>query len=129
MFSCKGVTSQASRRLTAHSTRPLDSNSFIVVFTDVVSKLIEDASLRRRIGANARRYVREAHAIEKSAKGYLNFIREIVAQRVRRRFVRRVSSEIALLGIKPTNENFLRGVSTEIARLTPTELFDAKDNL
>jgi len=90
-------------------------------------KLMEDSGLRQRIGANARRYVREEHAIEKSAKEYLDFIRETVAQRERRRFVRRVSSEIALCGINPTNENFLRGVATEIAWLTPTDLFEAKD--
>jgi len=90
-------------------------------------KLMEDSSLRQRIGENARRYVQEAHAIEKSAQGYLNFIRETVAQRVRRRFVRRVSAELALLDIKPTNEKWLRGVATAIARLTPTELFVAKD--
>jgi len=91
-------------------------------------KLMEDASLRQRIGENARRYVRESHAIEKSANEYLEFIGEIVAQRERRSFVRRVSSEIALLGIKPADEIFLRGVATEIALLTPAQLFEAKDN-
>ena len=92
-------------------------------------KLMEDATLRRRIGANARRYVRQAHAIEKSAKEYLNFIREIIAGRERRRFVRRVTSEIALLDIKPTDETFLRVVATGIAALTPSELFDANETM
>lgn len=92
-------------------------------------RLIEDASLRARIGANARRYIRTAHAIAQSAEAYINFIRETVVQRERRRFIRRVSAEVALLGIRTVDESFLRSVASEIARLAPSEVFDSKDAL
>jgi glycosyltransferase involved in cell wall biosynthesis len=44
-------------------------------------KLIEDPTLRRRIGANARAYVLAEHRIENSAAAYLNFIRHVIDRR------------------------------------------------
>lgn len=92
-------------------------------------KLLDDAALRQRIGANAQRYVRQDHAIEKSAQSYLDFIRNIIDGRERRRFIRRVSAELAHLKGSQTNEIFLRGVASEIARLTPAKIFKTKDIL
>ena len=44
-------------------------------------KLIDDPTLRKRIGANARAYVLAEHRIENSAAAYLNFIREVIDRR------------------------------------------------
>lgn len=86
-------------------------------------RLMEDASLRRQLGVNARRFVTREFAIEKTAQGYLTFIADVVAARTRRRFIRRVATEMSLMGIQPTDDALLRGVSGEIARLIPTTLF------
>lgn len=40
--------------------------------------LIEDPSLGQRIGEQARRYIRTYHAIERSAQGYLDFLRAVL---------------------------------------------------
>lgn len=40
--------------------------------------LIEDPALGRRIGEQARRYIRSYHAIERSAQGYLDFLRAVL---------------------------------------------------
>jgi glycosyltransferase involved in cell wall biosynthesis len=92
-------------------------------------RLMEDATLRQRIGANAQHYMRQEHAIEKSAKSYLDFIRTVIAQRARRRFIRRVSTELAHLQTIQSNEIFLRGVASEIAGLTPAKIFAIKEIL
>jgi hypothetical protein len=84
--------------------------------------------LRERIGTNAQRYMHREHAIEKSAQGYLDFIRDVIDQRERRRFIRRVSTELAHLNATQSDEVFLRGVATEIARLTPAKIFKSKVN-
>jgi hypothetical protein len=87
-------------------------------------KLMEDASLRKQLGINAKRFVTREFAIEKTAQGYLTFIGDVVAERTRRRFIRRVATEMSLMGIQPTDDGLLRGVSGEIARLMPTTLFE-----
>lgn len=87
-------------------------------------KLMEDASLRGQLGVNAKRYVTREFAIEKSAQDYLTFISDVVAGRTRRRFIRKVAAEMSLMGILPTDDGLLRGVSGEIARLMPTTLFE-----
>ena len=86
-----------------------------------LSRLIDDAALRQRIGENARRHVLDEHSIEKSAAAYAAFIHETVARRARRRLIRRVSSEFSTLGVKTTDERLLRGVAAEITRLVPEE--------
>ncbi len=68
-------------------------------------------------------------AIEQCATAYLDFIREVIEQRARRRFVRRVATELAHLDPLQTNDLFLRGVATEIAQLTPAKIFATKDIL
>lgn len=93
-----------------------------------LSRLIDDAALRRRIGENARRHVLAEHSIEKSAAAYAAFIRETVARRARRRLLRRVSSEFSTLGVKAADERLLRGVAAEITRLAPVELTSDEPN-
>ena len=89
-----------------------------------LKRLIEDAPLRARLGANARRHVLAEHSIEQSAAGYADFIREVVAGRARRAFVAGVSSELAALGLKPERDDApLRRVAAEVAALAPARAF------
>ncbi|HEX8475201.1 MAG TPA: methyltransferase domain-containing protein [Pyrinomonadaceae bacterium] len=89
-----------------------------------LKRLIEDAPLRRALGANARRHVLAEHTIEQSAAGYLAFIREVADGRVRRRFVGGVSTEAALLGIDARQDDaLLRTVAVEVATLAPAHAF------
>jgi glycosyltransferase involved in cell wall biosynthesis len=91
-----------------------------------LARLIADEGLRRRLGANARRYALAEHAIERSAAGYLAFLRRVVARRARRRFVGGVTDELAACGVREEDETLLRGVATEVARLAPARIFEEK---
>jgi glycosyltransferase involved in cell wall biosynthesis len=91
-----------------------------------LARLIEDAPLRRRIGANARRHALAEFDAEKTAASYLSFISDIVAQRERRHFVRHVSDALARCGFHESDARLLRGVATELARVAPARLFDEK---
>jgi glycosyltransferase involved in cell wall biosynthesis/SAM-dependent methyltransferase len=90
-----------------------------------LKRLIEDAPLRRRIGANARRHALAAHDIEQSAQGYLDFISKVIRGRTRRNFVNDVSTELSLLGIDTdADDSLLRGVVREVAALAPAHVFN-----
>jgi glycosyltransferase involved in cell wall biosynthesis/SAM-dependent methyltransferase len=82
-------------------------------------RLIEDPSLRERIGRNARRHILTEHNIEKGAASYLAFIREVIALRPRKQFLRNVADEMSLLGVLANDEALLRGVAREVAVLVP----------
>ena len=82
-------------------------------------RLIEDSSLRERIGQNARRHILSEHNIEKSAAKYLAFIREVIALRPRKQFLRNVADEMSLLGVRANDEALLRGVARDVAVLVP----------
>lgn len=43
--------------------------------------LVRDPALGQRIGGQARRYIQTYHALERSAQGYLNFIRSILKEK------------------------------------------------
>ncbi|HEX8118475.1 MAG TPA: methyltransferase domain-containing protein, partial [Pyrinomonadaceae bacterium] len=89
-----------------------------------LARLIEDASLRARLGANARSHVTAEHDIRRSAEGYLDFIREVVAARPRRRLLAGLSTELAVLGVEPhADDALVRGVAAEFAALAPESLF------
>ena len=81
-------------------------------------RLIEDSSLRGRIGRNARQYILAEHNIEKGAASYLAFIREVIALRPRKQFLNSIADEISLLDVR-ANDELLRGVAREVALLTP----------
>jgi glycosyltransferase involved in cell wall biosynthesis len=91
-----------------------------------LARLVADEPLRRRIGENARRYALAEHAIERSAAGYLEFIRRVVGGRARRRFVGGVAAELAACGLREDDDEILRGVATEVARLAPALVSDAE---
>jgi SAM-dependent methyltransferase/glycosyltransferase involved in cell wall biosynthesis len=84
-----------------------------------LKRLIEDAPLRARVGANARRYALSSHAIERSADAYISFIEEVMRGRPRRRFVGGVSLELAQLGINESDEEFMRSLAKTVAELLP----------
>lgn len=87
-----------------------------------LERLIEDQSLRTRIGENARRYALAEHSLEHRAADYLAFIREVVGRRPRRKIITGVSRDLSLLTIKHSDESFLRGVAEEVASLIPTDV-------
>lgn len=89
-----------------------------------LERLIEDATLRSTIGANARRHVLAEHDIRRSAEGYLALVEEVLAARPRRRFVSRVSEELSALGVAPERDaDFMHAVAAEVATLAPARIF------
>jgi glycosyltransferase involved in cell wall biosynthesis/SAM-dependent methyltransferase len=86
-------------------------------------RLIEDPSLRKRIGQNARRHILWEHDIQQSAARYLAFIREVIALRPRKQFLRGVADEMYLLGVRTNDEALLRRVAREVAVLAPAAEF------
>jgi glycosyltransferase involved in cell wall biosynthesis/2-polyprenyl-3-methyl-5-hydroxy-6-metoxy-1,4-benzoquinol methylase len=88
-----------------------------------LSKLIEDPELRGRLGRNARAYVLTEHNIETSAAKYAAFVREVIARRPRTNFLRNVSDEMSVLGVRSHDEALLRGVASELATLAPVAEF------
>src|SRR6266545_6624429 len=82
-------------------------------------RLIEDASLREQIGRNARQYILARHDMQQGAASYLSFIREVIALRPRKQFLRNIADEMFLLGVRTNDEKLLREVATEVAVLVP----------
>jgi SAM-dependent methyltransferase/glycosyltransferase involved in cell wall biosynthesis len=86
-----------------------------------LERLIEDQSLRIRIGENARRYALDEHSLAQRAADYLTFIGKVIDRRPRRRVIADLSRDLSLLTIKPSDEFFLRGVAADVARLIPSD--------
>ncbi|MEP6818970.1 MAG: methyltransferase domain-containing protein [bacterium] len=84
-------------------------------------RLIEDAGLRQRIGANARRYIAENHDINIGAINYLAFIRQVIARRPRKQLLNSVADEISSLGLRANNDPLLTRIAEDVAVLAPTE--------
>src|ERR1041385_5367000 len=60
----------------------IDHNAYTDALLEAyLRKLLEDPSLRARIGTNARAYVLREHRIENSAAAYLRFIGEVIGKR------------------------------------------------
>ncbi len=100
---------------------PLDSRSDKLLLA-YLERLIEDHALRTRIGENARRYALDEHNLEGRAADYLVFIREVIGRRPRRKIIADVCQELSLLGIKSSDDLFLRGVAEDVASLLPVEV-------
>jgi 2-polyprenyl-3-methyl-5-hydroxy-6-metoxy-1,4-benzoquinol methylase/glycosyltransferase involved in cell wall biosynthesis len=95
-----------------------------------LERLIVDAPLRERIGANARRHMLAEHDIRRSAEGYLALIEEVMAARPRRRFVGGLSEELSALGVRPERDaDFMRAVAYEVATLAPARIFAARGDV
>ncbi|OLD26691.1 MAG: hypothetical protein AUJ04_05535 [Acidobacteria bacterium 13_1_40CM_3_55_6] len=102
---------------------PLDSYSDKLLLA-YLERLIEDEPLRIRIGENARRHARAEHAAEHDAAKYLAFIREVINSRPRRKLIEGTSFELSQLGVKSSDEIFLRSVSEVIADIIPEQVSD-----
>ena len=95
---------------------PLDSTTEALLVA-YLERLIEDRHLRQRIGENARRYVTAKHAIEIVAESYLDFIRETVERRPRKELIASLSNDLAQLGVKSSDNAFLRSVAQDFSEL------------
>ena len=100
---------------------PLDPRSDKLLAA-YLERLIEDQSLRTRIGENARRHALDEHSLERRAADYLAFIREVIDQRPRRKIIAGVSREISLLSVKASDDFFLRSVAEDLTSLIPAEV-------
>ena len=100
---------------------PLDRDTD-ALFVAYLKRLIEDQPLRRRIGENARAHAVAEHDVKARAADYVSFLREVIDRRPRRRLLAEVSQEIAGLGVKASDEQFLRSVATEIASVLPVKI-------
>jgi len=82
-----------------------------------LSRLMEDRSLRQRVGENARRYILENHDIQMGAASYLAFVARVIANRPRRKLINDVADELSLLGIRAHDDAVLRAVAAEVTVL------------
>ena len=96
---------------------PID-NTTDDLLTAYLQRLIEDQSLRAKIGANAERYVRSTYAVERSANAYLSFIQEVIDRRLQRQLVATVSDDLTTLCATNTDQTFLESVAREVSLLT-----------
>jgi 2-polyprenyl-3-methyl-5-hydroxy-6-metoxy-1,4-benzoquinol methylase/glycosyltransferase involved in cell wall biosynthesis len=104
----------------------VDHDHYIdVMLQAYLRKLIEDTQFRLRIGANARRHVLSEHDGEQSAARYVEFIREVIANRSRKQLINNVSDEMSLLGMRVNDDSLLRGIASEVALLAPAQAFAA----
>ena len=86
-------------------------------------KLIENPSLRLRIGENARNHVLANHKIEMSAGKYVAFIHDVIARRPRKKLIDKAKAEMTALGISALDEVLLRDVAVELATIAPADNF------
>ncbi|MBA2340817.1 MAG: methyltransferase domain-containing protein [Pyrinomonadaceae bacterium] len=82
-----------------------------------LARLIDDAELRLRIGANARRHMLAEHSLEQSATDYLDFIKEVTSRRASRHFIGNISTQISQLKLDD-DEDFLNDIASRVAELT-----------
>ncbi len=82
-------------------------------------RLIEDHTLRERIGQNARRHILSEHNIERGAASYLDFIRGVISRRPRKQFLDSIAAEMSLLGMRANDQELLRSIAQEVAVLAP----------
>jgi 2-polyprenyl-3-methyl-5-hydroxy-6-metoxy-1,4-benzoquinol methylase/glycosyltransferase involved in cell wall biosynthesis len=86
---------------------------------EYLRRLIEDRTLRERIGQNARRHILEKHDLETGAASYLTFVGRVIATRPRRQLLNSVADELSLLGIRAKDDGLMRSVAAELAVLAP----------
>jgi 2-polyprenyl-3-methyl-5-hydroxy-6-metoxy-1,4-benzoquinol methylase/glycosyltransferase involved in cell wall biosynthesis len=84
-----------------------------------LKRLIDDTELRQQIGVNARRYALDEFSAAHRATDYLSFINDVIEQRTRRRLLSGLSEELRTLGVKASDERFLKGFAEEVATLFP----------
>lgn len=89
------------------------------LLTAYLERLIEDESLRLRIGRNARRYAYAQHHVDRSAAAYLEFIDRVIARRAKRAVLAGIAGELVQLGAVATDEALLQSVAREVSILLP----------
>src|ERR1041385_8186861 len=90
--------------------------------------LIVDESLRREIGANARRHVLANHHIRKSAAQYLDFIARVIDERPEEYLIDTLAKEIGAVRIDgDTCAEALAQVAADIAPLSASGTVAARD--
>src|SRR5689334_19917192 len=97
---------------------PLDSRTDSLL-TAYLERLIEDETLRRRIGWNARRYAYAQHHVDRSAAAYLEFIDRVISRRAKRAVVAGIAGELVQLGAVASDEALLQSVAREVSVLLP----------
>lgn len=89
-----------------------------------LADLITDESLRRRIGVNARKYIREKHNTAQAAAAYVDFVGTVRAierrQSVRRAIVDATGRAMAEIGVGPEDDGAIGGVAEQLASLLRT---------
>jgi len=89
------------------------------LLTAYLERLIEDSSLRKRIGENARQYAQTHHTPSSCAAKYLDFVRDVTNNRTRHEIVATISNDLAQLGAKESDDAFLQTVAVEVSQLMP----------
>jgi glycosyltransferase involved in cell wall biosynthesis/SAM-dependent methyltransferase len=84
-----------------------------------LQRLIEDESLRKQIGENARRYIVKNHDVNTGAAMYLGFIREVIARRPYKRFLGSIVDDFSELGLRASDDLLMRSVAEEVAMIAP----------
>jgi hypothetical protein len=86
-----------------------------------LSDLAADESLRRQIGANARKYIVENHNAAQAATAYVDFVRAMrtAEQRrsIRRTIVDMTGRAMAEIGVGPCDDRMIGGVAEQLASL------------
>jgi len=82
-----------------------------------LKELVENRDLRMRIGDNARLHMRANHRVEQTAAAYLSFIRYVIGQRGRRKFVDMVADDVASLSNGEPEELLLKSLAPELDKL------------
>ncbi|HEV2826624.1 MAG TPA: methyltransferase domain-containing protein, partial [Pyrinomonadaceae bacterium] len=111
----------AFSELPDHAVVKVDHNEHAEPLLEAyLRRLIEDKTLRERIGKNARDHVLDHHRIESSAERYANFFRRIIALRPRKQFIQTIAGELSALSVGGANSDTLfRSVASEIALIMP----------
>lgn len=97
---------------------PLDSSTDAMLLA-YLRRLIDDASLRDRIGVNARHYIFNEHAIERVADEYLNFVEQVLAAKARRTLIAGVAHELSALGLHGQEQSrLMKSIAVDIAAIS-----------
>ena len=86
-----------------------------------VEHLVEDADLRRRLGANARAYIAGEHSWQRAAEAYVAFLDRVIREPQRHvradEVIREVARELSDMGLPAGDGWFVPDVASELAAL------------
>jgi len=100
---------------------PPDDPAEVDLVRGYVERLLADADLRHRLGANARAIIASKHAWERAAEAYVTFLDRVVRQPHRHvradEVIREVARELADMGLPADDDWFVPDVAAELAAL------------